>query len=297
MYSYEIHGLGVRAEIPLAAWPADGRVDVRIELGRVKRSASSPGPIAAQVEGWHDIIRSRDGFSMRVPDGSEYEVSSTLVSIFPAQSVASEMLSILASGAALTLVLLCRGVVALHASAVDFEDSCVAIVGSSGQGKSTVAALLCAAGAGLRTDDVLRVDASAALRCYAGAPEIRLRGAARSIGDLLPAWSGRQSVDGRWVIQDPRAIAPAAKPLRALFVLGGDAPVPRVEPIAGAEKLVALLRHPRMLGWRDATVERMLASHCAELARRVPVFALSLPRGAPNLLELAHALKEVVASA
>src|SRR5439155_24182481 len=52
----------------------------------------------------------------------------------------------------------------------------ISFVGAPGMGKSTLAALLCASGADLVTDDVLRLSPDgAALRCCFGPAEIRLR--------------------------------------------------------------------------------------------------------------------------
>ena len=62
-------------------------------------------------------------------------------------------------GGALAAAVALRGACVLHASAVQTENLVIAFVGSSGMGKTTVAALCCASGARLVTDDVLRVTA------------------------------------------------------------------------------------------------------------------------------------------
>ena len=64
----------------------------------------------------------------------------------------------LVGGTLLAFVLTMRGEAVLHASAVQVGDAALAFVGASGMGKSTMATLLCADGARLVTDDVLRLD-------------------------------------------------------------------------------------------------------------------------------------------
>ena len=83
------------------------------------------------------------------------------------------------AGNVLATVLELRGECILHASCVHVGGSTVAVVGDSGMGKSTVAALFCAEGAQLVSDDALRIDcADGNPICYRGTGQIRLRPAA-----------------------------------------------------------------------------------------------------------------------
>ena len=64
-----------------------------------------------------------------------------------------------------------RGMEILHASAVEMAGRAVAFLGSSGVGKTTLAARIVVRGARLVTDDVLAVDmANGAVRAYRGVP-------------------------------------------------------------------------------------------------------------------------------
>ena len=83
------------------------------------------------------------------------------------------LLPIFLEGSILAHTLAAEGLLSLHASAVEVEGSALAIVGHSGGGKSTLAALLCAAGGRLVTDDALDSEARAAL--------------AESVGELVIA--------------------------------------------------------------------------------------------------------------
>lgn len=68
-----------------------------------------------------------------------------------------ELAKVRRGGAAL-LVRHLRGELAMHGAAVAFGDHAVALLGRSGQGKSTLAAALCARGGCLLSDDALHVD-------------------------------------------------------------------------------------------------------------------------------------------
>jgi len=68
------------------------------------------------------------------------------------------LVTVLTAGALLAVHLRLRGELVLPASAVQLGGAALAFVRASGMGKSTLAALLCASGHGLVTDDVLRVD-------------------------------------------------------------------------------------------------------------------------------------------
>ncbi|MEI9804206.1 MAG: hypothetical protein WDN48_06665 [Pseudolabrys sp.] len=64
-------------------------------------------------------------------------------------------------GTGFAMLCLQRGLFPLHASSVRIGDSCIALAGSSGMGKSTLAATLVKRGASLTADDVSVVDLSA----------------------------------------------------------------------------------------------------------------------------------------
>ncbi len=68
------------------------------------------------------------------------------------------MIPVLLAGNLLAIVLGLRGAAVLHASAVELNGAAIAFVGPTGAGKSTAAALLCAAGGAIVGDDAARVE-------------------------------------------------------------------------------------------------------------------------------------------
>jgi hypothetical protein len=148
----------VRSEWPLPElprWDGDDRpVDVDIRVGHVP--AVLPGTVAAnplvQVNdrGWLRYTV-QDVADYLVRDGREVIIDTRLARGAP--DVALFLL-----GSVLGFLSHQRGLFPLHASCVAVEGQAIALVGHSGAGKSTIAALLLAEGARLLSDDVTVID-------------------------------------------------------------------------------------------------------------------------------------------
>ena len=200
-----------------------------------------------------------DGYLLRFHDACDFEVSADLrhVVLREAYGVDPGLSRVLTTGGMLAFQLYLRGEAVLHASAVEDDDGVVAFVGYSGMGKSTMATLLCAEGAALVTDDVLRLDR--------GEPLGR-----------------RVSADARHVLQ-LGAGARDRRPLRAVVVPqpdrdGGELVVRRR---TGTAALFELLHYPRLHGWLDERVQSAHLRHLADVARTVPVLVADVPWGPP----------------
>ena len=193
---------------------------------------------------------------------------------------------VLTTGAMLAFQLYLREHTVLHGSAVQVADGALAFIGSSGQGKSTMATLQCADGAALITDDVLRVDTdtAGAPRVRLGATELRLRKgadalAARFAKDRL---GERVSADERRILSLPDD-AEDKLPLRAMVI-----PVPdkdggelRISELPASEALFAILNFGRLNGWADREIVSRHFAQVAELVKTVPVFVAQVPWGPP----------------
>jgi hypothetical protein len=177
-----------------------------------------------------------------------------------------------------TAVLLGREV--FHAGAVALGGRAFALVGASGAGKSSLVAHLLLGGARFLTDDVLAIDdAPGMLRAHPGAAILCVRPAEREamgverwrrLGPLLGD-SGKLYVE---VERDQ-----AARPLSGVYFLApGAAGAAAIEPIDRPDFRLLLgstfnesLQGPERL--------RRQFDLCAQLAARVPMFRLRVPRG------------------
>jgi hypothetical protein len=175
----------------------------------------------------------------------------------------------------------------LHATVVAVDGSAVGLLGLSGSGKSTLAAHLIGHGGRLVTDDMLRLTAGdGAMLAYPGPHRLKLfDGPARR---LLP----RALKDGHFnphsrkmMVRPMGSIVPTTKPVRlnALYYLRRPTGRTRVRQVSAARlgglDLAKAIISSTMDLWHDAP-ERLTRQlrFAADVAERVPVFALNYPR-------------------
>jgi hypothetical protein len=214
--TYVLHGLNVRSEyeldVPTTEHPAD--LSVRDGGDRALPLAPPVGTPVAQlgVAGAGYAAAEHDGeIVVRFFGLADFVIDLDAGSVTAHRAPVSERLHperdlvpILLESAVLSVVLGAMGHFALHASAVQHDRAAVAVVGHSGSGKTTVAALLCAAGAKLVTDDLLRVDVDGPeLLCHRGTQRLRLRAGAAAVGDLMPGVQVKVTEDDRVGIAAP----------------------------------------------------------------------------------------------
>jgi hypothetical protein len=294
-----MHGLKICSEIPLDAPSiAPGKADLRVCLAerRPIPDAVPPGRLLARLEhpaGSSSLALASAGYTFRQHRLCDFEIDPDVrvLRAHLAPDADAELPALLVGGALATALAL-RGWCVLHASAVRVGKLVIAFVGSSGTGKTTVAALCCAAGARLVTDDVLRVESEHDQGwCFRGSSELRLRSAAAALAGAVPSLSRRSTIDGRLAVH-PAGVRSSRLPLGAIV-----APVPargirelRLKRLRGADALLELVRYPRTIGWRDAEKPRHDFDVLASLARTVPIFRMDVPWGPPFAADLGRRL-------
>lgn len=144
-FAYRAHGLNIASQIELPMLPGatpGSKPDLRIRLGPVDREHAAGNG-----------LRRRNVF-----DQMYYELragAELVIEPLPGSDPAS--IADLVVSRLLTTAIYQRGMLPLHASAVLFGDALVAICGESGDGKSTLAAMLIERGGQLLADDMLVV--------------------------------------------------------------------------------------------------------------------------------------------
>jgi hypothetical protein len=270
--THYLHGLRVASELPLPglAPGASGAADVRIGWGRVPAGLQGrpfqgfkfeavPGQLLIRTLRIADILV-QSGRTMAIqprPDAREGEIR------------------MLVLGWGLAALLLQRGLLPLHGSALDTGSGCVLFCGRSGAGKSTLAAACLDRGLGLLDDNlaVVRLEAGRAA-VHPGVPEIRLcPDAVARLG--RPAGMARADSPGEEkVLLDARGqFCRGPVPLRGIYVLErGEGPRTEVAALGPAGAAAALWRHvfrrPFVAGL-DAAAP--LFATILHLARSVPV--------------------------
>jgi hypothetical protein len=292
---YEIHGLVVESEIVLHAGMAEaGAVpDYRVRVAPPVDCPPSPPP-GRVLGGFGD-----DGFGYWVTEDPREPSRWTIryagicqaaldrdrrtLTVHGAVGGEPGMLPVFLEGSLLAHVLAAEGLLVLHASAVELGGAALAIVGPSGWGKSTLAALFCAAGAQLVADDALRVDVSGSrATCFPGSRRLRLRAAAAPLGHAMEGAALTETVDGRTAVR-PAALVDKPLSLRAALIPQPSREAARleVERLGPTEAVQELLSYPRLARWQSADQIGRLFRHTAGLAATVPVYRATVPWGPP----------------
>lgn len=297
-FDYEVSGLLLRSDIPLAADPASDdtrEVDVTVLTGRctdVPWQRPSADVIAETFdrEGWprYSFCAMDDGTTVaRFYAFADFTFGRDLSQVTCRRhpAVTEAMAGLLVPGNIVSYVLTMTGHYVLHASAVELDPgNAVAFVGPSARGKTTCAALLCAEGCALVTDDVLVVEVDdGAPTCRRGASSLRLR---TQQADLVSRFTDVADVsttpDGRLAVR-PERISTARPILRGIVMPNpsrdqSDVTVRRLE---GAEAVSLLLAMPRIEGWRSDERVSQLFEQATAVAEAVPVLELTVPWGPP----------------
>lgn len=302
-----VHGLLVRSEVPLHQGRpgAGGEPDVRVVRGAPRHV---PWDLhEGRLLGRHDrgdgyafssVVQTADGFVLRCHGVCDLVMDPdlTLVTVHRDPDAAEGLESVVLGGMGLATVLMLRGHLLLHASAVSVAGRAVAVVGQSGRGKSTVATLLCASGALMVTDDVLRVDlGDGPPVARLGSTEARLRDAAR--GTAPAGADRRETPDGRSAVALAGAVTDSL-PLDVVVVPYPDRDATEVtlERHGRADALVVLSSFPRLVGWVDPATSGRQFRLLADLVRQVPVVTARLPWGPPFLPDLGERLLDALAA-
>jgi hypothetical protein len=292
--NYRLAGLNVRSDEPLSgAAPARAADvdDLEIVCGPDRHVPSVP-PEGEElgllhVEGVlrHAVVRLPSGeVVFRVPGIVDFAITPDLRRVTQQRDPRADpsLAAVLTSGALLAVVLELRGELVLHASAVAFAERTVALSGHAGSGKTTIAGLLCAAGATLVADDLLRVDLTEpSARVWPGGNELRLRQKAADVTALLDI-ERHETGDGRigLIPEGVFAGTPRELHLIALPHLHRDARRPvELVPLTSTDAMVRLLTAPRLLGWSHPELHRRRFEKLGTLLARVPTAVLHLPWG------------------
>ena len=180
-------------------------------------------------------------------------------------------------GSAMGMLLHQRGLLPLHANAVEIDGRAVAFMGPSGAGKSTLAAWFEGCGHGVIADDVCVVTfaADGSPLAAPGLPRFRLwREAISSLGrdngDYQRSYAGDESYD-KYDVPIGTAVGHAL-PLAAVYLLAsGDAfAVERLTGVAAAEAVFANTYRGAFVGMANEPHDHWHA--CLGLIKRAPLF-------------------------
>lgn len=234
---------------------------------------------------WAVFCHTENGYLLRFPDLADFIIScdGMEVAAYPIPGVSGQTIDHLYLNQVLPLALSRQFKLVLHAAAIEINNFAVAFLGSSGQGKSTLAASFATSGYRFLTDDGLQLGNDGEL-CQAkpSHPSIRLWEDSRNA--VMPETAkAAPPVDytpkSRLLADDEVAYCDVSRPLRCMYFLGeGNTDSVSIEPVGGRDAMIELVRHSFLL---DIEEREMLSHHfgqLAELAKRPMFFRLDYLR-------------------
>ena len=265
-YRCSIYGLGVVANRPIPGVPSSKTAsdNIRIDFGsrpawlhEVGEAQIEPCYIADYTDECGNavlrVFRLLEGQYYRFcyADGTEFVVDGAGTQIWaewPEQLTLEDATTYLL-GPIMGFVMLLRGVVCLHASAVAIGSDAIALLGPAGAGKSTTAAAFAERGFSVLAEDVVTLDDRGdRFMVRPGYPCIRLwpasvkalYGTESQLPRLTPNWD-KCYLD---LTARPEQFQQQPLPLAAIYLLGerrDDCDAPFVEPLDRAEGLISLV--------------------------------------------------------
>ena len=292
IYSYSVYGLNVASSVPLPELSAGGgKPDVTVRYGPV------PTSLHGAVEKGAFYEAAPGAFLLLVDEVARYLVTDgKQVVIQPEPGAGHDEITLFLLGCAFAPLLQQRGLLPLHCSGIVVEGGCIAFVGHSGIGKSSLAGAFLKRGYPILTDDILVISlvSDGTPLAYPGYPQLKLwpdtiskLGEARQ--SLLPIRPGIDKF--RRPIREE--FYKDALPLKRLYVLGvSDAGEIEMATMSGAAKVTAIIRNTYHLGFVKALGKG--PEHfrqCNALAEKLTVRKVMRPREPYLLEELANALE------
>jgi len=193
-----------------------------------------------------------------------------------------------------------RGAPVLHATSLVKDGGAFLLMGSSGVGKSTLAAALGAAGLSFHADDVAALSWCADRPIVqAGYPRLKITpqtGAALGwpANTLLSIFVTVPKYREKWVDVSalPGGFHDGPAHLKAVYLLSGrsaDLNAPRLEVLSPVQGALAMARHLYGQPWLEIPAGYAL-SLCTRVAGTTPVYRLQLPEGLDRLRLSARAV-------
>ncbi|CAM3268765.1 aldolase [Paenibacillus lupini] len=239
------------------------------------------------------IDLTRNEIVLHIPEAAYYRiVGSSLIQVMPEKGSDPREVRIFLLGVCLSIVMIHRGIVPMHASGVMIDGKAYIIVGDCGAGKSTLGAAFRQAGYKLISDDIvgLSIDESNILTAYPGYPQQKLwqqsldylNMESANYDQILDNYNKFAVPFGDQFIKDPL-------PLAGIFELEkADIPQIAMRPLKSLER-VQLIRYHLFLGkvLNELSKEQWLLNFAAKAALAIPFYQLKRPLNgftAPDLV-------------
>lgn len=245
--NYQAFGLAITSAVDLPELPP-GRgtpPDVSVCRGRVPESLPGNLPEYPVVPGV-SYQAAPDRFLLKIDRVARYLIRNGAEIVFdPAPDADADLVQLFLTGSAFGALLLQRGLLPLHGSAIATPNGAVLFVGSSGNGKSTLAGAFHQRGYPVLSDDVSAITITEGLppQVLPAYPRLLLWGdAVARIGVPGAGLRPAHARDDKFQVPVAQGFASEATPLHAIYVLTPtNGTGLKLTPLAGFAKLQSLI--------------------------------------------------------
>ena len=273
-YDYRLFGLSVRSELELPELFGGEPVDVPdVAISLAKTGGPVDGPAGLYPDGDALVLIVADVGRFRIAQGQSIIVE-------PLPGVPARNVRLFLLGSAFGVLLHQRGLLPLHANAIDIGGRAIAFMGGSGSGKSTLAAWFHDQGYPVLADDVcvVRFAGGGQPSVCAGLPRLRLR------EDVIEL-TGREAADfersyigafDKFDVPIPVSNDAGGLPLAAIYALDrGDLAITPLTGVAAAQSIIENTYRGRFVA--AASTQQSHWRSSVEIVRRCPIFHVRRP--------------------
>jgi hypothetical protein len=286
VFAYLAFGLSIHSELELPELPVgDGKLDLAIRFGDVPENLPNPAAKGArfQATSSHLILRVDGHGRYLAKNGRE-----VIIALDPAADPDAIRLFLLSS--VMGAILHQRGILALHASAVEIHGCAVIFMGHSGAGKSTIAAALAKRGHRILSDEIAAVTVrDGKHHVLPGWPQLNIwTDVADTLGYKLANLRRVRPGLEKYGLPMGDRYCDAPLCLARIYILSSiNTPEFKTDRLKGVAKLTAIVGQtyrPSFLGEGDTARRHFYL--CAAVAQAVSVHKLVRPQVPLRLTEL-----------
>jgi hypothetical protein len=289
MYSYSAYGLGIRCAIPLPDLvESDGPADVVMRFGQAKPIHPIPENAGLSFQ-----FNENKAFLFYRGLGSGEAIAGREIIGTPEEGLHEGLMSFLARGPGLSVLLHQRRYITLHASCVKIGKTAAAFMGESGTGKSTIAAALHVRGHAVVSDDVTVINFSGGEpEAYPGFPGLHLLpDGANHFRDRLGEPEKNDAYDPKFKFSAHRGFPRIPVPIGRIYLLS-DGPDFQISRLNLHRAVYELVKHSYWIRLMHDFRPSSYFLQCAKLCSKIPVMTLVRPRIVSALGEIAGTVEK-----